>query len=132
MLKPLIAAAVLIALPGLAPAASAQAAPQAAKALTATDYATNMQSIVGQEFEGGVKIHAVKAEANTLVLTVTGPDDWSANLGPDAISGALISGFCSTAPQFFSNGVTMRVDSIDKGELAKGPLVSTCPAKAAQ
>ena len=66
----------------------------------------------------------------TLVLTVDGPKGWRAGLSPADISNALVGGFCGTAPQFFETGVSMRVDSFDDAKLAKGPVVTTCPAAA--
>lgn len=130
MLKPVILALALVATPALpaaAQTASAPAAPAAQAKPTAADFAKNMQGAVGQTFEGGIVLKAITAEANTLVLTVDGPKGWRTGLTPADISTALVGGFCSTAPQFFTTGVTMRVDSLDGGKLAKGPLVTTCP-----
>lgn len=130
MFKPVLFALALAAAPAL-PAAAQTAPPPAAQAKpTAADFAKNMQGAVGQTFEGGIVLKAIAAEANTLVLTVDGPAGWRAALTPGDISGALVGGFCKTAPQFFTTGVSMRVDSLDGGKLLKGPLVSTCPPAA--
>ena len=108
-----------------APAAAQQAPPQSQT--LAAQYAQGMQSLVGKKFEGDITIQGIAAEANTLVIAIDGPKGWRAQLSPAEISGALVEGFCGTAPQFFTNGVTMRIDSLDGGELQKGPLVSSCP-----
>jgi hypothetical protein len=121
MLKPLLFA-LAFALPAVP--AAAQTAPQK---MTAADFAKNMQGAVGQEFEGGIKIASITSEANTLVFKVDGPAGWRTDLSPADISSALVGGFCSSAPQFFQTGVTMRIDSVEQGNVLKGPLVSSCP-----
>lgn len=134
MLKPYILALALTAAPALPAAAQTAPAPAPAPAAqakpTAADFAKNMQGAVGQTFEGGIVLKNITSEANTLVLTVDGPAGWRTQLSPADISTALVGGFCSTAPQFFSTGVSMRVDSLDGGKLAKGPTVTTCPPAA--
>jgi len=124
MLKPFVLALALVAAPALPSAA--QTAP-AQSTPTAADFAKNMQGAVGQTFEGGITLKAIAAEANTLVLTVDGPAGWRTDLTPEAISTALVGGFCTTAPKFFDTGVTMRVDSLESGKLLKGPVVAKCP-----
>lgn len=130
MLKPFILALAIAATPVLPAAAQTAPAPAAQAKPTAADFAKNMQGAVGQTFEGGIVLKAITAEANTLVLTVDGPKGWRAGLSPADISTALVGGFCGTAPQFFETGVSMRVDSFDDAKLAKGPVVTTCPAAA--
>ncbi len=130
MLKPFILALALTAAPALPAAAQTAPAPAAQAKPTAADFAKNMQGAVGQTFEGGIVLKAIAAEANTLVLTVDGPAGWRTQLTPADISTALVGGFCGTAPQFFDTGVSMRVDSLDGGKLAKGPVVTTCPPAA--
>lgn len=130
MFKPLILALAIVATPVLPATAQTAPAPAAQAKPTAADFAKNMQGAVGQTFEGGIVLKAITAEANTLVLTVDGPKGWRAGLSPADISNALVGGFCGTAPQFFETGVSMRVDSFDDAKLAKGPVVTTCPAAA--
>lgn len=130
MLKPFILAVALVAAPALPAAAQTAPAPAAQAKPTAADFAKNMQGAIGQTFEGGIILKNITSEANTLVLTVDGPAGWRTTLTPADISTALVGGFCGTAPQFFDTGVSMRVDSLDGGKLAKGPLVTTCPPAA--
>lgn len=121
MRRVLIAASVSMMLAWAAPA-MAQETP------TAAVFAQKMQDFVGQSFEGGVTVKAIASEApNTLVMTVDGPAGWRGIMTPTDISNALIEGFCSAAPQFFTTGVTIRVDSIDGGKLVRGPMVTACP-----
>jgi hypothetical protein len=130
MLKPFILAVALVAAPALPAAAQTAPAPAAQAKPTAADFAKNMQGAIGQTFEGGIVLKNITSEANTLVLTVDGPAGWRTTLTPADISTALVGGFCGTAPQFFDTGVSMRVDSLDGGKLAKGPTVTTCPPAA--
>lgn len=130
MLKPVLFALALVAVPALPAAAQTAPAPAAQAKPTAADFAKNMQGAIGQTFEGGIILKNITAEANTLVLLVDGPAGWRTALSPAEISTALVGGFCGTAPQFFTTGVTMRVDSLDSGKLAKGPLVTSCPPPA--
>ncbi|PZQ21294.1 MAG: hypothetical protein DI569_12310 [Sphingopyxis macrogoltabida] len=109
--------------------AAAQNDPAQASALAAK-LAEGLQSSVGQDFGGGLKIHAVVSEANMLVFTVIGPDGWRAGITPEMVSDALVGGFCKEMPQFFDMALLMRVDSIDGGSLLKGPRVEACPATA--
>lgn len=97
---------------------------------TAADFARNMQGAIGQTFEGGITIKDITHEEATLVMVVDGPAGWRTGLTPDMVSQALVGGFCTSAPQFFATGVTMRVDSFDSEVLVQGPVVSECPAAA--
>lgn len=130
MLKPALFALALVAVPALPAAAQTAPAPAAQAKPTAADFAKNMQGAVGQTFEGGIVLKNITSEANTLVLAVDGPAGWRTQLTPADISTALVGGFCGTAPQFFTTGVSMRVDSLDGGKLLKGPVVTTCPPAA--
>jgi hypothetical protein len=130
MLKPALFALALVAVPALPAAAQTAPAPAAQGKPTAADFAKNMQGAVGQTFEGGITLKNITSEANTLVLLVDGPAGWRTQLTPADISTALVGGFCGTAPQFFTTGVSMRVDSLDGGKLLKGPVVTTCPPAA--
>jgi hypothetical protein len=127
MLKPIFLAVALVAAPALPAAAQTTPAPAPQTKMTAADFAKNMQGAIGQTFEGGIILKNITSEANTLVLTVDGPAGWRTGLTPADISTALVGGFCGTAPQFFTTGVAMRVDSLDAGKLIKGPLVTKCP-----
>jgi hypothetical protein len=126
----------------LVPAAAMQTAPQTSPApapampapapgqTQAQMIAGGIQSLVGQTFEGGIKISGVTAEANTLVIEITGPAGWRTELSPQAVSDALIAGFCQKGGALFSSGMTMRVDSVDGSAKQAGPVVSSCPAAA--
>lgn len=105
---------------------AAQNAQQAAAPLTVAQLAENMQSVVGQQFEGGITLQAVSAEGNTLVITVSGPDGWRAGMTAQEASDALVGGFCSSMPDYFTAGRTMRVDTIDGKSKVKGPLAKVC------
>jgi|GEM_PF-1279514 len=97
---------------------------------TAADLAANMQGAAGQTFDGGIILKTITAEGNILVLTMDGPAGWRSEITPEDISTALVGGFCGPAPEFFSMGIPMRIDSIDGGKLLKGPLVTKCPPAA--
>lgn len=131
MLKLLLAAAAfaLPALPAAAQQTSSASGTQPAAKPTAADFAKNMQSVIGQTFEGGITVKSVTAEANTLVFVIGGPSGWRAELTEQTISDAMIGGFCKTSPDFFATGVTMRVDSLDDGGILAGPLANACPAQ---
>lgn len=111
---------------------AAAAAPGAfAQQPTAADFARNMQGAVGQVLQDGFTLKNITNEENTLVLVVDGNAGWREGLTPQDISASLVYGFCESAPNFFTTGVTMRVDSLDAGTLIKGPLVNECPAPGA-
>lgn len=130
MLKTLaVVAALAVAVsPALAGPAVTTPAPRQQVQVTAAFLAERTQDMVGQEFEGGITIHAIAAEGDILVFTLNGPAGWRAGFTADTISALLINGFCESAPQFFELGVPLRVDSLDGGQgLLKGPLVDRCP-----
>ncbi|MFZ5747235.1 MAG: hypothetical protein ACOY45_06200 [Pseudomonadota bacterium] len=95
-------------------------------AATAAAVAEAMQPNVGQDFGGGITIAKVHADKSTIVIQVSGPNGWTANMSAEQASGYLVQGFCQEAPEFFKSGVSMRVDTIDNGATRKGPLVSSC------
>lgn len=117
----------------MAPAAAQQQNSTAARTATATvpvtaaQLASALQDMVGQEFEGGIRLHAVASEGNTLVITANGPDGWRQGSTRAMLSDALVVGFCSSMPDYFEFGRTMRVDTIDRKVKWKGPLVKACP-----
>lgn len=112
-------------------AAQQQNSPPAATApVTAAQLASALQNMVGQEFEGGITLHAVASEGNTLVITANGPDGWREGSTRAMLSDALVGGFCSSMPDYFEFGRTMRVDTIDRKVKWKGPLVKACPPPA--
>ncbi|MBO9711377.1 hypothetical protein [Sphingomonas sp.] len=93
--------------------------------------AQGMQPLVGQMFEGGIKIHAVAAESDVLVVTVDATQGWS-GLSRDEAVQSFLGGFCggSDNSDFFkANG--LRIDTLDRGaSLTKGQVLRACPPKA--
>lgn len=108
--------------------ALALAGPANAQALDAAAYAEALQPIVGQVYEGGVRISAIHAEQNILVVVVDGPDGWREGLSERQVSALFMDGFCEDEPpDFFSSGLAIRVDSLDGGQdLRRGPPQLGC------
>lgn len=103
-------------------------APSFAQTLGAADYARALQAIVGQVYEGGVTIRAIRSEGQTLVIVLDGPSGWRRPYSDTQVSDLFMSGFCTDAPRdFFESGVTIRVDSLDGGRASRrGPLETGC------
>ncbi|HMO75257.1 MAG TPA: hypothetical protein PKD99_10260 [Sphingopyxis sp.] len=94
---------------------------------TAAQFAQALQTEVGKEFDGGIRIVGIEAEGNTLIFKMSGPAGWREGETPESLSDALVGGFCKEAPDFFDRGLTMRVHSIDGPSEWRGPLVRSCP-----
>ena len=113
--------------------AAVPAMAQTATAPTAAQAAQNLQAMVGQKFEGGVMIHAIASEGNTLVVTVDATEGWGGVRGQ--ATELFLGGLCgnpANANAFFQANY-LRVDTLDKGaDLQKGAPVNQCPAKPAQ
>lgn len=111
---------------GLLLAMLVPAAPAFAQA-TAEEAATNLQGLVGKEYEGGVKFAAVAAEDNVLVITLDGTEGW-AGVTPAEITEIFLGVFCA-GPQSaaFLKSNFLRIDMLDRGtNLTKGKPVNTC------
>lgn len=96
-------------------------------AMTAGQLAQALQGEVGKDYGGGIKVLGIASEGNTLIFKMTGPAGWRAGETAESLSDALVSGFCTEAPDFFDRGLTMRVHSIDGESEWRGPLVRSCP-----
>jgi hypothetical protein len=116
MLKPTILAAVLLApLPALAQTAQEQA----------TIYVNGLQSFVGTKVIGKTKISKIHAEGDTVVFTVDG-QLWPSN--PEKATTSFVEGLCQGAPNFFTNGVMLRLNFTErKKETLYGPTLDSCP-----
>ncbi len=94
-------------------------------------YASSMQELVGQEYDGGLKVTGVRADGEVLVIEVDGPAGWRTELDPTMIADAFASGFCQSGGEFFQTGMKIRVDTTETA--GKNPFVGTpithCPAK---
>lgn len=92
--------------------------------------ASAMQNTVGQELGGGLKVDAIAAEDEVLVIRVDGPAGWRANLGPDQVTAAFAEGMCEEGSSFFDAGMKLRIDTTETGADKKtGSVVASCPAR---
>jgi hypothetical protein len=112
----------------LLPLALLAAAPALAQAPSVADHAAQMQDLVGRRFEAGLTISAIRAERATLVVVLDGPAGWRRTLSDVQITRLLLRGFCESATyDFFTDGKTMRVDSLEGGRrLRRGPVQRSC------
>jgi len=110
----------------------AQQAP-AAPGITASQFSGALQGMIGQSFEGGVRIAGIHAEGNILVIVFDGPHNWRATPVSAHFSDIFLSGFCQDRDfEYFVGGNLMRVDTVDGGAgLQQGPIIRSCPAAAA-
>ena len=103
-------------------------------ATQASDFAARMaeglQGLVGKQPDSMFTITAIKAEGETLVISVDGPIGWREDKSATDLSGAFVNGFCSKAANMFDTGMKLRVDTSENGgdKLWKGPSVDHCPA----
>lgn len=127
-----LSAALAFATPAvMAPAAAQSGATQPAPpALTAAQLADGLQSLVGKPDSDGFLIQSVTAQGNMLILLFTGPDGWREGVDAGQVSDALVTGFCLEMTTYFDGGLTMRVDSVDRGVTLTGPVVTSCPQPA--
>jgi hypothetical protein len=115
----------------LALALAAQAAPEPI-AITPGQFASAIQGMVGQSFEGGATIARIYAEGQIVVVVLDGPAGWressSANRAPDHV----IGGFCEDRDfEYFVHGNAMRVDTTEAGAAGRaGPVIHACPPPA--
>lgn len=113
---------------GLMFAVMAWAAPAMAQVQTAADVAGRLQSLVGKEYEGGLKFISVVAEDKTLVLTIDGQTGWN-GVTQDEITQIFMGGFCADPDGAkFLKTSWIRIDTLDHGaNLSKGKPTNTCP-----
>jgi hypothetical protein len=113
--------------------ALSQQAPPAAPGITAGQFSGALQGMIGQSFEGGVRIAGIHAEGNILVIVFDGPHNWRATPASAHFSDIFLGGFCQDRDfEYFVGGNLMRVDTVDGGVgLQQGPLIHACPASAA-
>ncbi|WP_336977838.1 hypothetical protein [Altererythrobacter fulvus] len=111
---------------------AAVAGPHVVSAQSASDEATlvtqGLQQLVGSDYGGGLTVSAISSEGAVVVLTMDGPANWREGISAAEISYALLTGLCSTAPQFFDGGVQLRVDSTEvNANRIAGPIETSCP-----
>jgi hypothetical protein len=127
--KMMASAALAVAAVSAGPPAAAQGTVQAGP--TAAQLAEALQYMVGKTDEDGFLIQSITSQGNLLIIVFSGPDGWSAGLGAQDISNALLTGFCGEAPDFFATGIALRVDSVDGPTRLPGPVITACPTPAA-
>jgi len=117
----------------MAAATVALVAPAAAFATPASDLAASMasalQGLVGKQPDNPFTITSIKAENETLVISVDGESGWRADKSAADLSGAFVGGFCTKAASMFDSGMKLRVDTSENGgeNLWTGPTVDHCP-----
>ncbi len=119
----------------MAAASVALFAPAAAFATPASDLAANMasalQGLVGKQPDSPFTITSIKADSETLVISVDGESGWREDKSAADLSAAFVGGFCTKAASMFDSGMKLRVDTSENGgdKLWTGPTVDHCPAK---
>jgi hypothetical protein len=97
--------------------------------LSAGTYASGMQSIVGME-TGGMKVVSIRAEGNSLVVTV---DVVSGPMGGAAAATTFVADFCrrpEVQAAFFDRGLRLRVDTTVRGrDRLTGAPIASCPGR---
>ena len=115
------------ALPLTVPGVAAMQAETAPSGTVAEIIAAGLQDNVGKPDENGFMMASATAQANMLVVVLTGPDGWREGLDRDDVSQTFVSGFCSEAAMLFDGKFSMRVDSIDNKVTQQGLVVKACP-----
>ena len=112
----------------LALLAAAPPAPPSSS-LTPQSLSGALQTMVGQTYEGGVRLAGVRAEGDTLVLVLDGPRGWRRTLSSQQTSDLFLDSFCQDRDfEYFVHGNLMRVDTIEGGaDTRPGPVISACP-----
>ncbi len=119
----------------MAAASVALLAPAAAFATPASDLAASMadalQGLVGKQPDSPFTITSIKADSETLVISVDGESGWREDKSAEDLSAAFVGGFCTKAATMFDSGMKLRVDTSENGgdKLWTGPTVDHCPAK---
>lgn len=115
------------ALSSTVPVAAAMQADAGKSATIAEIIAAGLQDTVGKPDENGFMMVSATAQANMLIVLLTGPDGWREGLDASDVSDTFVSGFCSEAAMLFDGNFSMRVDSIDGNVTQNGPVVTACP-----
>jgi hypothetical protein len=112
----------------LALALAAQAAPEPI-AITPGQFASAIQGMVGQSYEGGAAIARIYAEGQIVVIVLDGPAGWRASATARRAPDHFIGSFCEDRDfEYFVHGNAMRVDTTESGgALRAGPVIRACP-----
>jgi hypothetical protein len=112
----------------LALALFAQAAPEPI-AITPGQFAAAIQGMIGQSYEGGVRIARIYAEGQIVVIVLDGPTGWRASPSASRAPGHFIGSFCEDRDfEYFVHGNAMRVDTSEGGgDSIAGPVIRACP-----
>lgn len=93
------------------------------------DYARQLQKHVGQKV-GFAEVSAIRAEGDTLVVTVDGPANWRMGQPSYQLTLPFLQGFCDSgrSKPYFHEGRTIRLDTTEDGRaLIRGAPSSRCP-----
>ena len=96
----------------------------------ASQLATSLQSMVGEDQGNGLTVAVIRAEDETLVIEIDGPAAWRSNRDPKYLNDLFLGGFCKNAAFVFERGMKLRLDTTEAAanKLA-GPINDHCPAK---
>lgn len=96
----------------------------------ASQLATSLQSMVGQDQGNGMTVTAIRAEDETLVIEIDGPAAWRSNRDPKYLNELFLGGFCKNAAFVFERGMKLRLDTTEAaGNRLTGPINDHCPAE---
>lgn len=96
----------------------------------ASQLASSLQSMVGQDQGDGLTVAAIRAEDETLVIEIDGPAAWRSNRDPKVLNDAFLTGFCKKAAFIFERGMKLRLDTTEAGgNKLSGPIDDHCPAE---
>ncbi len=126
MIKRIMMAAVLaIGVAGPAMAGQTSGADMAAS------LASKLQGAVGQKEDGGVLFAAVRAEGDTVIVTIDGTEGWH-GVTPAQLTNSFLTGFCTDpvkAKAYFALSA-IRIDTLEFGKnLQVGQRATACPAQ---
>jgi hypothetical protein len=115
----------------LALALVAQAAPEPV-AVSPTQFASAIQGLVGQTFEGGGTITRIYAEDQIVVIVFDGPAGWRTPAAAGQSADLFITSFCEGRDfEYFVHGNAMRIDTTEAGTASRpGPVIRACPPPA--
>ena len=115
----------------LALAMAAQAAPEPI-AITPEQFASAIQGMVGQSYEGGANIARIYAEGQIVVVVLDGPAGWRASATAARAPAHFIGSFCEDRDfEYFVHGNAMRIDTTEAGAAGRpGPVIRACPPPA--
>lgn len=114
-----------------APAATAPAAqPAQQQRVTAALLTERMRPHLPRAFNQGAQLVAVRAEGETVVMTVDVPEEWL-DEGIATFERFFLMGLCSERENiFFDNGISVRIDTFTSArrEPRAGNVLNACPA----